>query len=79
VKWLRDSTRSNGPEVSLSAQAGGAEEGVLEYSLEELAEFLEADLADVPTDLEFKQTLRERLWDLVQTRNRMRGHGSDRS
>jgi len=50
----------------------------MEYSLEELAEFLEADLADVPMDLEFKQTLRERLWDLVQTRNRTRRPGPDR-
>jgi hypothetical protein len=48
------------------------DEGVLECSLEELAEFLEADLIDVPVDLEFKQTLRNKLWGLVRTRNRWR-------
>jgi hypothetical protein len=73
MKWLRDSSRPNGSEASISSLPGGVEEGAMEYSLEELAEFLEADLADVPTDLEFKQTLREKMWDLVDTRNRARG------
>ena len=49
-----------------------ADEGALECSLDELREFLEADLVDVPVDLEFKESLRERLWKLVRARNRMR-------
>ena len=54
------------------------DEGVLDCSLDELREFLEADLVDVPVDLEFKQSLRRKLWDLVQVRNRMRGRGAGR-
>lgn len=55
------------------------DEGALECSLEELQEFLEADLVDVPVDLEFKESLRSRLWDLVQIRNRMRASRARRS
>jgi hypothetical protein len=58
---------------------GVVEEGVLDCSLDELREFLEADLVDVHADLEFKQSLRRKLWDLVQARNRMRGRGAGRS
>ena len=58
---------------------GVVDEGVLDCSLDELREFLEADLVDVQTDLEFKQSLRRKLWDLVQVRNRMRGRGAGRS
>jgi hypothetical protein len=57
---------------------GDVGEGVLEYSLEELREFLEADLADVHADLEFKQSLRQKLWDLVQARNLLRARRADR-
>lgn len=78
MKWLRDSSRLHGPETSMPGLPGEAEESVMEYSLEELAEFLEADLAQIPVDLEFKLTLREKLWHLVETRNRARGRGPDR-
>jgi len=44
----------------------------LECSMDELREFLEADLVDVKIDLEFKECLRDRLWRLVERRNRMR-------
>jgi len=55
------------------------EEGVLDCSVDELREFLEADLVDVHADPEFKQSLRRKLWDLVQVRNRMRGRWTTRS
>jgi hypothetical protein len=55
------------------------DEGVLDCSLDELREFLEADLVDVHADPEFKQSLRRKLWDLVQVRNRMRGRWTTRS
>jgi hypothetical protein len=48
------------------------DEGAFEYSMDELREFLEADLVDVPVDLEFKESLRKKLWDLVRVRNRLR-------
>ena len=54
-------------------------DGALECSLDELREFLEADLVDVPVDLEFKERLRSRLWDLVEVRNRMRASRARRS
>jgi hypothetical protein len=37
-----------------------------DFSLDELREFLEADLVDVKVDPEFKERLRKQLWDLVQ-------------
>jgi hypothetical protein len=44
------------------------ESAVMDLSLEELREFLEADLLDVPVDPEFKERLRQRLWALVSAR-----------
>lgn len=46
------------------------EDVLAEASLDEIREFLEADLADVPADPEFKEQLRQRLWKLVQARQR---------
>jgi len=37
-----------------------------DFSIDELREFLEADLVDVKVDPEFKGRLRKQLWDLVQ-------------
>ena len=39
-----------------------------DFSIDELREFLEADLVDVKVDPEFKERLRKQLWDLVQDR-----------
>jgi hypothetical protein len=80
VRWYRGSARreDQGQRSIEGRDAGVVEEGVLDCSLEELREFLEADLVDVPVDLEFKQSLRRKLWDLVQVRNRMRGSGAGR-
>jgi hypothetical protein len=38
--------------------------------MDELREFLEADHYDLSADPEFKERLREKLWDLVQSRLR---------
>ena len=51
-------------EMDLSAMG----EVVTEFSVEELREFLEADLIDVPVDPEFKERLRDRLWAQVRRR-----------
>jgi hypothetical protein len=64
--------------MSEGRDVGAVDEGVLDCSVDELREFLEADLVDVPVDLEFKQSLRRKLWDLVQIRNRKRGRGAGR-
>ena len=60
------------PPVRDGSSSVEVDEGALEYSMDELREFLEADLVDVPVDLEFKQSLRKKLWDLVRVRNRLR-------
>jgi hypothetical protein len=39
-----------------------------DFSVDELREFLEADLTDVPVDPEFKERLRRQLWELVENR-----------
>ena len=44
----------------------------IEYSPEELSEFLSADLADVHADPHFKDQLRQRLWNLLKSRIRHR-------
>jgi len=41
-----------------------------DFSIDELREFLEADLVDVKVDPEFKERLRKQLWDLVQDQAR---------
>ena len=41
---------------------------VMDFTLDELKEFLEADLLDVDADPEFKERLRQRLWALVSAR-----------
>ena len=43
-------------------------EGVTEFTVEELREFLEGDVLDVRADPAFKERLRRRLWDMVRAR-----------
>jgi hypothetical protein len=52
------------------------EDVLSDFSIDELREFLEADLVDVPVDPEFKKRLREQLWELVQSRARRGGPGT---
>ncbi len=75
MRWYRGAARreDQGARVSEGRGQGVVDEGVLDCSLDELREFLEADLVDVHVDLEFKQSLRRKLWDLLRVRNRMRG------
>jgi hypothetical protein len=49
------------------------EDILTDFSIDELREFLEADLVDVKVDPEFKERLRKQLWDLVQDQVRTRG------
>jgi hypothetical protein len=63
--------RSTSPGGEMSGGAN-VDAVAFECSLDELREFLEADLVDVPVDLEFKENLRSRLWSMIQFRNRMR-------
>ncbi len=44
-----------------------SDEDTLNLTMDELREFLEADVLDVQADPEFKERLRRVLWDIVQT------------
>ena len=79
MKWNRDQTdpKKSGATPRDGSDLADLDEGALDCSMEELREFLEADLLDLPVDLEFKESLRRKLWDLVQVRNRMRGGDSE--
>ncbi|MDJ0849177.1 MAG: hypothetical protein QNK04_12440 [Myxococcota bacterium] len=46
------------------------DEGVMEFSLDELREFLEGDHLDVRADPDFKERLRRKLWDMIRARTR---------
>ena len=50
-------------------KTGRSESGAMEFSMEELREFLEGDRVGVRADPEFKERLRRKLWALVQARN----------
>ena len=53
---------------------------MLDYTAEELREFLQADLLDVPVDPKFRERLKRRLWELVQAQAQARsrkGEGRD--
>ena len=66
----RDSRQSNPASLAdLDPDAFEMIDDVLtDFSVDELREFLEADLIDVPVDPEFKERLRRQLWDLVESR-----------
>jgi hypothetical protein len=42
------------------------DEWLTDFSVEELREFLQADLLDVPVDPRFRERLKRKLWELVQ-------------
>ncbi len=44
------------------------EDGAMEFTMEELREFLEADLLDARADPEFKERLRRQLWERLRAR-----------
>ena len=45
-----------------------SDEDTLDLTMDELQEFLEAEVLDVQADPEFKERLRRMLWDIVQAR-----------
>lgn len=44
------------------------DEGAIDFTMDELREFLEGDHLDVRADPEFKERLRRKLWDMVRAR-----------
>ncbi|MCG8587709.1 MAG: hypothetical protein MJE66_00270 [Proteobacteria bacterium] len=53
------------------------DEGALDFSIDELREFLEADTAEEAADPAFKERLRRKLWDLVRSKYGPNAGGSD--
>lgn len=63
-----------GPAMGGKPEEDAVGDGGLEVTLEELQEFLDADRHAVRARPEFKESLRERLWELVLAqRRRWRG------
>ncbi len=55
------------------------DEAAMEVTLDELREFLEADLMNVQADPEFKERLRQRLWAIVSARASQRRSSGSKS
>lgn len=74
-------TRSRQPdqvrEADVEHSESMTEEAMMDFTAEELREFLQADLLDVAVDPRFKERLRRRLWELVQEQSRRRPPGGD--
>lgn len=71
-----ESTRgwvSDAPERSADPEAGPGSCDDPGFDLDELHEFLAADLVTVPVDPAFKERLRRKLWSVI--RSRCRGGG----
>ena len=51
------------------------DESMMDFTMDELREFLEADLLEVHADPEFKERLRRKLWEMVQARARKQSRG----
>lgn len=54
----------------------GMDDGSMEFTMDELREFLEGDPLEVRADPEFKEKLRRKLWVMVRAR-RQRPDGDD--
>jgi hypothetical protein len=55
-------------EMSTKREDAAMDDGLMNFTMDELREFLEADLIDVRADPEFKERLRRTLWDMVRAR-----------
>ena len=65
-------------EIDAKRKGAALDDSLMDFSLDELREFLEADLVEVRADPEFKERLRRRLWDLVRDRSGRGGTGGER-
>ncbi len=65
-------------EIGAKREGAALDDSLMDFTLDELREFLEADLVEVRADPEFKERLRRRLWDLVRDRSGRGGTGGER-
>ena len=66
-------TSSSRSEVELEV----TDENEMDFPIEELREFLSADFFEVPADPNFKQGLRDKLWQMLQSRTAGDGPARD--
>jgi hypothetical protein len=64
-------------EIGDKREDAAMDDGLMDFTMDELREFLEADLVDVRADPEFKERLRRQLWDLLLARSGQRGEGGE--
>lgn len=62
-------------ESRLEREAAG--DDAMDFTPEELREFLEGDLHDVEADPEFKERLRRKLWEMVRLQHGPRSRDRD--
>ena len=53
------------------------DDGSMEFTMDELREFLEGDTLDVRADPEFKERLRRKLWEMMRARRQARDRKPD--
>ena len=63
-------TRKGRAGVIAKSESEVLSEGAMDFTMDELREFLEADHLEVRADPKFKEQLRKKLWDMVQSRFR---------
>ena len=68
---------SSGSSSSADWATEGQQGSAMDFSPEELREFLAADLLDVKADPEFRERLRSKLWALVRSRYARRDGGGE--
>ena len=70
MKWFGSRRRRGSGPVSagMESREDVMDQDLADFTMDELREFLEADLVEVHADPGFKERLRRSLWDLVQTR-----------
>ena len=73
----RKSRRGGVPSADAEQDQAMTEELMMDFTVEELREFLQADLLDVPVDPRFKERLKRRLWELLKEQSARRGGDGD--
>jgi hypothetical protein len=63
--------------MSAKGEGTSMDDAGMDFSVEELREFLEADRHPVHADPAFKERLRRRLWELLRFRNDQRVGGDE--
>jgi len=58
-----------GGDMSTKHRGTNFDDELSDVTLDELREFLEADMMDVKADPAFKERLRKKLWDMVQSQS----------